>query len=132
MLVLDSYALITYFKQQPGWLEVEALLKEAVEKDRRMLMSLINWGEIIYTRATVAGTEAALLTERTVDKLPVDIVIPDRDTTRQAAILKAMGGISYADCFAAALAMKEKATLVTGDKEFRRLEKKGFIKVKWI
>jgi hypothetical protein len=38
--------------------------------------------------------------------------------------------LAYADAFAAALAMVEKATLVTGDPEFRLLEKS--ISVQWI
>jgi predicted nucleic acid-binding protein len=38
--------------------------------------------------------------------------------------------MSYADCFAAALAKLRKAELVTGDKEFRQIE--GEIKVSWV
>lgn len=38
--------------------------------------------------------------------------------------------MSYADCFAAALARKRQAELVTGDPEFREVEDE--IKVVWI
>jgi predicted nucleic acid-binding protein len=38
--------------------------------------------------------------------------------------------MSYADCFAAALAKCKKADLVTGDKEFMPLD--GEIKIYWI
>ena len=38
--------------------------------------------------------------------------------------------LSYADCFAAALAKVKKSALVTGDKEFKSLE--GEIKVTWL
>ena len=40
------------------------------------------------------------------------------------------GRMSYADCFAAALAKLRKAELVTGDKEFKQVE--GEVKVLWI
>jgi hypothetical protein len=38
--------------------------------------------------------------------------------------------MSYADCFAAALAMKKKCELATGDKEFKQVEK--YVKIKWM
>ena len=44
--------------------------------------------------------------------------------------LKGTYKIAYADCFAAALTMKLKATLVTGDPEFQQIEK--LIDIEWI
>jgi len=38
--------------------------------------------------------------------------------------------MSYADCFAAAAALMNKATLITGDKEFGEVE--GEINIEWI
>jgi uncharacterized protein with PIN domain len=38
--------------------------------------------------------------------------------------------MSYGDCFAAALAKLRKAELITGDEEFRQMEKE--IKILWI
>ncbi len=54
----------------------------------------------------------------------------DIELTRIAARFKAKGGISYADCFAAALAKHNKATLLTGDHEFEQLEKE--IEIVWL
>jgi len=36
--------------------------------------------------------------------------------------------VSYADCFAAALAKDRKAELVTGDREFKQVEGEGSIR----
>jgi predicted nucleic acid-binding protein len=47
-----------------------------------------------------------------------------------AAYLKAQNLISYADAFAAALTEQEKATLLTGDPDCRRVEK--IIKLEWL
>ena len=52
------------------------------------------------------------------------------ELTRIAARFKAKGGISYADCFAAALAKQHKATLLTGDPEFKQLEDE--ISISWL
>ncbi len=40
----------------------------------------------------------------------------------QAAEYKAEFSISYADCFALAAAIKQKAAIVTGDPEFKKVE----------
>ena len=54
----------------------------------------------------------------------------DLQLARQAAIYKASYAISYADAFAGALAKIRKAELVTGDSEFKVLEKE--IKIAWV
>ena len=48
----------------------------------------------------------------------------------QAALFKATHKMSYADCFAAALAKQKNAELITGDPEFKALEKD--IKIVWL
>jgi predicted nucleic acid-binding protein len=62
--------------------------------------------------------------------MSIEIVDADWALTRQAASLKVKGNISYADCFAAALAKSRKADLVTGDKEFKSLDHE--IRISWI
>lgn len=59
--------------------------------------------------------------------MPVD---NDLELVRQAAIFKATKRLSYADCFAAALAKLHNAELVTGDPEFRAVETE--IKIGWL
>jgi predicted nucleic acid-binding protein len=49
---------------------------------------------------------------------------------RQAALFKSGKKISYADCFAAALAKLRRAELVTGDPDFKQVEWK--VQVLWI
>jgi predicted nucleic acid-binding protein len=62
---------------------------------------------------------------REVAGMPVEIVGVGDDLAlvRQAAIFKATRKMSYADCFAAALAKSRGAELVTGDREFKEVEK---------
>ena len=52
------------------------------------------------------------------------------DLTKTAARFKVGGGISYADCFAAALSKSKNAPLVTGDREFEQLENE--IEIIWV
>ena len=60
---------------------------------------------------------------RTIRTLPVEIVEANIDLTISAGRLKAFNKMSYADCFAAALTESKKGILVTGDKEFKQMEK---------
>jgi predicted nucleic acid-binding protein len=51
-------------------------------------------------------------------------------TCSSAAQFKVKGKMSFADCFAAALAKENKADLVTGDQEFKQVE--GEVKIHWM
>ena len=63
-------------------------------------------------------------------QLSLEIVIADEDMTMDAARLKAKHPVAYADCFAAALGIRKKAKVVTGDPEFRKF--KELVAVEWI
>jgi ribonuclease VapC len=128
--VLDSYAVITYLQKQSGYENVAMIFEECVSKDREVFLCIVNWGEVIYHALRTGGEERAELTEEIIRALPINLVEANKDLTLQAARLKAFKKMSYADCYAAALAMKKKCELMTGDKEFKQVEKE--IKIRWI
>jgi predicted nucleic acid-binding protein len=61
---------------------------------------------------------------------PVQFHPATRALADQAAIYKAAHKMSLADAFAASLAKERKAELVTGDPEFKPLEKE--IRIRWL
>ena len=130
--VLDSWALIAFFEDEPVADTVEEMIHRAVLDRHKLLMSVINWGEIYYNtmRETSQGEAEARIKE--IASLPIEIVGVGEDLkmTRQAAIYKGNYRVAYADAFAAALAKERKAELVTGDPEFKPLEKE--IKINWL
>ncbi|MBI4063504.1 MAG: type II toxin-antitoxin system VapC family toxin [Elusimicrobia bacterium] len=128
--VLDSYGLIAFFENEPGADRVADLIKEARDKDKPLFLSVVNWGEVYYIVSRTAGKAAAEETIKNLDTLPIEIVGVDRAMTKLAAEFKASRKMSYADCFAAALAKNKKAELITGDKEFKEVE--GDIKIVWV
>jgi predicted nucleic acid-binding protein len=65
-----------------------------------------------------------------ISTLPIVIISADLDLAKQAAEFKASRKMSYADCFAAALAKLRNAELVTGDREFRQVENE--VKIQWL
>jgi predicted nucleic acid-binding protein len=128
--VLDSYALMAFFEDEPGADTVRSLILKGEEGGINLVMSVVNLGEVWYSIARTNSPETADQYIGEIKGMSIEIVDIDWTLTRQAALFKASGNISYADCFAAALAKNKKAELVTGDKEFRLLE--GEIKIYWL
>ena len=119
--VLDSFALIAFFEDEPGADKVARILRDINGKKSHGFMSVITWGEIYYNTMREGGKEEAEKVMKQFSKHSIQLVDADRDLTYRAAKLKAKYQIAYADCFAAALSLKLKATVVTGDPEFERL-----------
>jgi predicted nucleic acid-binding protein len=67
---------------------------------------------------------------RILSGLPIDFHPADRRLADTAAGFKARFKISLAEAFAAALANEKKAELVTGDPEFKALERE--VKIHWL
>lgn len=130
--VLDSWALIAFFEDEPAADAVEKLLAQASAEKHKLLLSVVNWGEIYYNTMREISQEAAEQKAREIAALPIDIVGVGDDLAlaRQAAIYKATHKMSYADCFGAALAKIKNVEFVTGDPEFKEVEKE--IKVVWL
>jgi ribonuclease VapC len=130
--VLDSWALIAFFEDEPAADDVEKLLHQASEGKHKLLLSVVNWGEIFYSTMRAVSRQAAEEKAGEIAALPIEIVGlgDDLTLTRQAAIYKASRKMSYADCFAAALAKSKNAEFVTGDPEFKEVETE--IKVNWL
>ena len=128
--VLDSFAVLAYIAKEPGGQRVAQALGRARHGQAEVLMSLINFGEVAYIVEREQGLAETQDAIALLDQLPVRVVAADRALTLAAAHLKANYAISSADAFAAALAVKERATILTGDAEFRLVEK--LVNVEWL
>ena len=131
--VLDSWALLAFFEDEPAAEEVETLLTRANAGRDKLLLCVVNWGEVYYNIMRKISAETAEQKALEISGLSIEIIPVDSknlDLTRQAAIYKATKRMAYADCFAAALAKIRKAQLVTGDPEFKQVEDE--IRIKWL
>lgn len=118
--VLDANALLVLLTNGPGAERVERLLKGA-RPATPLLISIVNWGEVFYLSWQRHGEESARQTLADLLQLPIRIVPVDLPQVLKAGELKAVHKIPYADCFAAALATLNQATLVTSDRDFEKL-----------
>ena len=128
--VIDSWALIAFFEDEPAAEAVEAILGDAAAERHELLMSVVNWGEIYYNTMREVSQKAAEQKLKEIAAMPIEIVGADSALTRQAAIYKATKRMSCADCFGAALAKIRNAEFVTGDPEFKEVEME--IKIEWL
>jgi len=130
--ILDSWALLALFNEEPAAAAVEKILHSAAAGRDTLLMHTVNWGEIFYTTMRRGDATTADSIAADIAAMPVTIVGfgDDLELVRQAAIFKATQKISYADAFAAALAKLRRAELVTGNAEFKVLEKE--IRISWL
>ncbi len=129
-VVLDSHAILKFVQDESGADRVEALLTEAEKGDLRALVSEINLGEIYYITARRMGADFARRFLDHFSTLAVERVPASWEIILSAADLKARFALSYSDCFAAAIALKHQAVIVTGDPELKKIE--NLITIDWI
>ena len=130
--VLDSWALIAFFDDEPAAGAVEELIAQASRDKHRLYLTSVNWAEVYYSIMRKTSQAVAEEHARIITTLPIEIIGigDDLKLARQAAIFKGKHRISLADAFAAALAKEKKAELVTGDPEFKALEQE--VKISWL
>jgi predicted nucleic acid-binding protein len=128
--VLDASALLALFYDEAGAEQVEGLFQQAAEADEPLSIASINWAEVLYMlqrKDGHLGLEAARHFEA---MMPLEVVPADRNLADEAAGLKNHYNLGLADAFAAALAREKKAEFVTGDLEFKVLEKE--VRIRWL
>src|SRR3990172_7247625 len=129
-LVLDSWAVLAYLEDEESSQKVADLIGDAHEHEIPLLMSVVNAGEVWYILAREVSEAEADKGVEGLRRLGIEFIDVDWKLSRQAGTYKSKNRMSYADCFAAALAKEHKAELVTGDKEFKQVE--GDIKILWV
>ena len=128
--VLDSYALLALLRDESGAEIVAGLLERAGQQNRSVHMTEVNYAEVQYTIRRKDGETVWASIAGQLLAAPIEFHAADRRLADVAAGFKARFKISLAAAFAAALAKERKAELVTGDLEFRALEKE--IKIRWL
>jgi ribonuclease VapC len=127
---LDSYSLLAYIEGEAGKDTMIEIFRSARDSGKTSLLSVVNWGEVYYITLREAGQARADEVAHLISTLPIHLVDADLELTKQAATFKAGKKMSYADCFAAALAKNRRVELVTGDKEFKQVD--GDVKILWL
>lgn len=129
-VVLDSWAVMAYLEDEEAGSTVAKILADAHAHETPLFMATINLGEVWYIIAREVSESEAERAVADLTKLGIRFVDADWPLTRVAAGFKTNYRMSYADCFAAALAKERKADLVTGDKEFEQVQ--NDVRITWL
>ncbi len=128
--VLDASAVLRFLSNEPGALEVERLLKAAAAGSMELLMSTVNWSEVLFVVLKAHGEAAMRSVESRLLSLPIRMIAEDPATAREAAEFRFAHKIPFADSFAGSLALRNKATLITADYDFHSIS--GPLKVHFL
>ena len=130
--VLDSCALITYFRDEPGAGLLENLLAQAPET--KFWLHAINLGEVYYDTLRTFGSEVADQVFADILALPINILWDiEPDFLQAVGRFKVSHRMSYSDAWVLALAERESATVVSTDRhEFGPVEATGVLSFHWL
>ena len=128
--IFDSHALLKFFQKEKGHEKVTHLLEEIRKTAGVKYINAINLGEIIYSTKREFGDQKKLEVLANIERLTFTILPVPNNLIFQAAEYKAQYALSYADCLALASTVEHKATLVTGDPEFKKVE--NLVDIVWI
>ena len=128
--IYDSFAILKLFQKERHYEKVARLLEADLRGREAPLLQIINFGEVIYRTKKDFGEEAKIRVIRNVIRLGFRIIPASDSLVYAAAELKGSYSISYADAFLLATALREKATIVTGDPDFKKVE--SLCRIEWV
>ena len=130
VILFDAHAILKWTQKERGYQKVKSLLTACRDQSATGYMNQINLGEVYYKTIRAVGIDRAKEFLENFLRLPIEIILPDSELIWAASEIKASCSISYADCFAAATALRFGATLLTGDPEFKKLA--SIVPIEWL
>ena len=129
-LVLDSWAALTFFEDETAGKRIADLISDAHDEGIQIYMSVMDLAELWYivAREKSEGDADEIIAE--LGQLGVEFVEVDWDLAREAAWKRVSTGISFACSVTSALARRNRADLVTGNPEFKKIEDQQ--NIRWI
>lgn len=127
---LDSYAIIAYLRKEKGAEQVKNLLHRARKGSVALYLHEVNLGEVQYIIQREKGEQESEKIIAWLRACPINFVGLEENILSQAAKIKAIHPVSYADAFAVATAIHKKSQLLTGDPEMQSIE--GKVAIRWI
>ena len=128
--MLDSFALLAYLDGESGMERVKTILNGATKDQIRVMLPVINLGEILYITEREIGLVQAQAALAAIEQLPIEILPATREAVLAAAPIKANHHIAYSAAFVVSAAQEFRATVLTGDPEFKNVEE--LVPVEWL
>ena len=121
---------MAYLRREKNFQLVRTIILETLQGKSNSFMSVINLGELYYMQVRKSGIIKAEQSIKFVNRAGILIEPATNRRVMNASKIKAAVSLSYADAFAASLALELNAALVTGDTEYKPLEPN--LKILWL
>lgn len=135
-IVLDSWSIIAWLQgESPGekvrnlvnWVngernsedKVRSLIGQSTIVEMRLLVNIVNLGEVFYILGRRKGEQEAKETIDEIKENRLEIIPVSNSLVFKAASIKINHLMAYADAFAIATAMTQEGSLLTGDPELK-------------
>lgn len=135
-IVFDSWSIIAWLQgESPGekvrnlvnWVngernsedKIRSLIGQSTIVEMRLLVNIINLGEVFYILGRRKGEQEAKETIDEIKENRLEIISVSNSLVFKAASIKMNHLIAYADAFAIATAMTQEGSLLTGDPELK-------------
>ena len=133
--LLDACALLAFLKDEEGADRVREILDQAERGEAAVCMNAVNLIEVYYDRIRALGSDRSRdIIQEIYNAFPLSIIETiDSAIVHEAARLKAMGKMSFADTILVATALCTSAAIVTCDHvELEPVERQEHIPFLWI
>jgi predicted nucleic acid-binding protein len=128
--LFDAFPILCWLQQESGCDMVENLLNQADNGDITVSMNMINLGEVYYRTCRISSLKKAEDIITKLKLLPIGYISVSDHMIMEAAKIKGKYPVSYADAFAIATAIQNRATVVTADPEYEAVSK--LVKILWL
>lgn len=122
--------MLAYLAGEAGMVRVQEVMEQSSQGRCKILLSLINLGEVIYITERELGLARAQAALAAIEQLPIEVLPATREAVLAAAHVKANYPVAYADAFAIAAALEYQGIVLTGDPEFKAVEQ--LVSVEWL
>jgi len=128
--VLDTCAMLAYLNNENGSALIEEMLKKAQKRDAVIFLTSMDLAEIYHIVLKEEGRDKALKTMVLVRNLPIESVGLDEQLLMAAGEIRVQCPLSLGDALVVAVAKAKGAKIVTGDRDFKSVEKE--VEVVWV
>jgi len=128
--ILDACAMLAYLNNENGAGVIGEILERGIRDEVKIFITAMDLADIFYIVLKKEGHDKALKTILLIKNLPVECVGLDEPLLMLAGEIRVQFPLTLGDALVAALAKTRKAKVITGDNDFKSLEKE--IECVWI
>ena len=134
VFIVDSWPVLEWiYRKEPATARFRGRLEAAERGELRLLVSRINSPRSSFPNVAIKKRLGEFVGEAPdLASLPWQVISVDDALVDEGREAQVELSISFADCFAAALAQRYNAPVMTGDPDFKKLAERGVVLVEWI